>query len=71
METVIQSLLGIVVSLTLSGCLVNTPPGVPVLPEAQAAKVYDLRHEEGNREKAEKPRSRNAASRELKAFSPD
>ena len=28
MDTVIQSLLGIAVSLALSGCLVNTPPGV-------------------------------------------
>ena len=29
METVIQSLLAIGASMALSGCLVNTPPGVP------------------------------------------
>ena len=39
METVVQSLLGILVSLTLSGCLVELPPGVPTAPETENAKV--------------------------------
>ncbi|MFH0982944.1 MAG: hypothetical protein V2A79_15590 [Planctomycetota bacterium] len=39
METVVQSLLGILVSLTLSGCLVELPPGVPTVPETENAKV--------------------------------
>ena len=33
METVVQSLLGIIVSLALSGCLVNLPPGVEMASE--------------------------------------
>ena len=32
METVSQSLLGILVSVLLSGCLIHTPPGVPYTP---------------------------------------
>ena len=37
METVVQSLLGIIVSLALSGCLVNLPPGVEMAPELDTA----------------------------------
>lgn len=37
MDTVIQSFLGIAVSLALSGCLVNTPPGVDLDTAADTA----------------------------------
>ncbi len=41
MDTVIQSLLGIAVSVALSGCLVKMPPGVEVMPETETAKAAD------------------------------
>ncbi len=39
METVIQSLLGIIVTMGLSGCLVNLPPGVEMMPVEETAKL--------------------------------
>ncbi|MCP4593321.1 MAG: hypothetical protein GY842_21510 [bacterium] len=39
METVIESSLGILITLTLSGCLTNAPPGVERVPPDNAAKL--------------------------------
>jgi hypothetical protein len=40
-ETVSQSLLGILVSVLLSGCLIHTPPGVPYTPPPDTTTAED------------------------------